>query len=69
MYVENLAQVHSSRTPPSGTHLERYRDSHPDLIELILDSFYVDDLTTGADSEEEAHSVYVESPTEGGFNL
>ena len=49
--------------------MERYRDSHPALIELLLDSFYVDDLTTGADSEEEAHSVYVESPREGGFNL
>ena len=24
--------------------------TYPDLIELILDSFYVDDLTTGADS-------------------
>ena len=38
-------------------HLERYRNSLPDLIQLVLDSFYVDDLTAGADSEEEAHCV------------
>jgi len=38
-------------------NLECYRDSHPDLIQLLLDSFYVDDLTTGADSKEEAHSM------------
>ena len=53
-------------------HLEGYRKSHPDLIQLLLDSFYVDDLTTGANSEEEAHSVYAESKRilkEGGFNL
>ena len=53
-------------------HLERYRDSHPDLIQLLLGSFYVDDLTTGANSEEEAHSVYVAAKgilKEGGFNL
>ena len=52
--------------------MERYRDSLPDLIQLLLDSFYVDDLTTGADSEEEAYSVYVEAKEilkEGGFNL
>ena len=53
-------------------HLEQYRKSHPDLIQHLLDSFYVDDLTTGADSEEAAHSVYVKSKQilkEGGFNL
>ena len=41
-------------------HLESYRNSHPNLVQLLLDSFYVDDLTTEANSEE-AHSVYVES--------
>ena len=53
-------------------HLERYRESHPDLIQLLLDSFYVDDLTAGADTEEEAHSVYAKAKRilkEGGFNL
>ena len=37
-------------------HLECYRKSHPDIIQLLLDSFYVDDLTAGANSEEEVHS-------------
>ena len=53
-------------------HLEHYRESHPDLIQLLLDSFYVDDLTTGADSDYEAHSVYGKSKQilkDGGFNL
>ena len=53
-------------------HLERYREAHPHLVQLMLDSFYVDDLTTGADSEEEAYSVYVNAKrvlAEGGFNL
>ena len=43
------------------SYLKWTRDSLPDLIQLLLDSFYVDDLTTGADFEEEAHSVYVEA--------
>ena len=53
-------------------HLEHYRKSHPDLIQLLLDSFYVDNLTTGADSDDEAHSVYSMSKQilkEGGFIL
>ena len=53
-------------------HLEQYRETHPDLIQLLLDSFYVDDLTAGAKSEEEAHSVFVDAKQilkEGGFNL
>ena len=53
-------------------HLERYRESHPDLVQLLLDSFYVNDLTTGANSEEEAQFVYAQLKQilkEGGFNL
>jgi hypothetical protein len=53
-------------------HLEYYRKSHPDLIQLLLDSFYVDDLTTGANSDDEAYSVYAKSKQilkDGGFNL
>ena len=42
-------------------HLEGYRKSYPDLIQLLLDSFYVDELTTAANSEEETHFVYAES--------
>ena len=41
--------------------MEFYRESHSDLIQLLLDSFYVYNLTTGTDSEGEAHSVYAES--------
>ena len=42
-------------------HLEGYREAYPDLVQLLLDSFYVDNLTTVANSEEEAHSVYVDA--------
>ena len=41
-------------------HLECYRDSHSDLVQLLLDSYFVDDLTNGADSEE-AHTMFVKT--------
>ena len=53
-------------------HLERYRESHPGLSQLLIDSFYVDDLTARAESEQEAHSKYTETKRilrEGGFDL
>ena len=52
-------------------HLEQYKETHPDLIQLLIDSFYVHVLTAGAKSEE-AHSVFVDAKQilkEGGFNL
>ena len=53
-------------------HLEQYRDSHPELIERLIDSFYVDDIVTGASTEEEAFQLYADSKKilkDGAFNL
>ena len=41
-------------------HLEQYRSTHPDLIERLVISFYVDDLITGASDEAEALQIYTE---------
>ena len=53
-------------------HLEQYKDSSPDLIKKLIESFYVDDVVTGASTEEEAFKLYSESKKilkNGGFNL
>jgi len=53
-------------------HLLKYHSSHPALIDTLLQSIYVDDVTCGADSEEEAYQLYVQSKkifAKGGFNL
>jgi hypothetical protein len=51
-------------------HLEGY--SPCDTIEKLMKSLYVDDLVTGADDENEAYSLFLESKNilkQGGFNL
>ena len=53
-FFKPLHFEHNHQTP---LILEGYRESHPHLVQLLLDSFYVDDLTAGGDSEEEVHSV------------
>ena len=53
-------------------HLEKYRDENPDLVNTLMKSIYVDDVTYGADGEDEAYKLYVLSKkvfAEGGFNL
>ena len=53
-------------------HLEQYRSSHPELIEKLINSFYVDDVVTGASTEEEAFQLYTDSKKilkDGAFNL
>lgn len=53
-------------------HLEQYLDSHPNLIERLLHSTYVDDIITGASSENEAFDLYTQAKEifhHGGFNL
>ena len=53
-------------------HLEQYRNSHPDLIERLIDSFYVDDVVTGASTEEETFQLYTDAKKilrDGAFNL
>ena len=53
-------------------HLKKYTVSHPKLINTILQSIYVDDVVSGAETEEEAFTMYKESTAvlrAGGFNL
>ena len=39
-------------------HLDKYHLRHPEIIPLIKNSFYVDDLILGGSSVEEAFSIY-----------
>ena len=53
-------------------HLAQYSTTHPDLIDKLLKSFYVDNLITGANDEERAFQLYLMSKKllkNGGFNL
>ena len=53
-------------------HLELYKRSEPELVELIEKSLYVDDLVSGELNEEKAYEIYEKSKkimSEGGFNL
>lgn len=53
-------------------HLEKYRSADPDIVDRLERALYVDDVTYGADSFEEAFALYTKSKLwlkEGGFNL
>ena len=53
-------------------HLDKYVTSHPKTVNKLTASLYVDDVITGANDEEEAYQLYLESKSifkEGGFNL
>lgn len=53
-------------------HLERYAATHPDTIRRLLESTYVDDIVTGADTEDDAFELYSQSKgifCDGAFNL
>ena len=53
-------------------HLKLYRQSDPEMVELLEQSFYVDDLLTGECNDEKAPFVYHRAKklmAEGGFNL
>ena len=53
-------------------HLQLYCSSSPDLVKTLNQSLYVDDLVAGADTEDEAYSLYRDSKDvlkRGSFNL
>ena len=53
-------------------HVERYGEEDPEFVETFLRSIYVDDLSSGGDTDEEAYQLYIKSKVrlaEGGFNL
>ena len=52
-------------------HLSYYKESEPQMVQLSVESFYVDDFLGGADDIEGCR-VFLTSQrnmTEGGFNL
>ena len=53
-------------------HLDKYVTLHPETVNKLTASLYVDDVITGANDEEGAYQLYLESKSifkEGGFNL
>ena len=53
-------------------HLENFIESHKAVVERLLQSTYVDDIVSGADSEDEAFDLYAQAKElfrRGGFNL
>ena len=42
-------------------HLDKYITSHPKTMNKLTTSLYVDDVITGANDEEEAYQLYLES--------
>ena len=39
-------------------HLEQYKDTYPELVEKLIKATYVDDIVTGANSEEAAYQLF-----------
>ena len=53
-------------------HLEQFSETHPHLVPQLIQSAYVDDIVTGARSEDEPFNINSESRElflRGGFNL
>lgn len=53
-------------------HLNEYSHTHPQLVKTLSQSTYVDDIVSGAKSDDDAYLLYKESKRllkEGGFNL
>ena len=53
-------------------HLDSYKERYPEVVELIKNSLYVDDLLAGAGNVQEGFDMYQQSKelmAKGGFNL
>ena len=53
-------------------HLKKYQNRYPDLVNTLMRSIYVDDITYGAEGESEAYQLYTLSKgifAKGGFDL
>ena len=42
-------------------HVEKYRSTHPEVVRILMQSIYVDDVVSGADYEDEAYTLYTAS--------
>ena len=55
-----------------GQHLQKYANGNPELVKALLNSLYVDDMTSGESTVERGFDLFVNSRkimAEGGFNL
>ena len=53
-------------------HLNQFSTSHPELVRRLTQSLYVDDIVSGAQNEQQAYQLYLDSKEtfrKGGFNL
>ena len=53
-------------------HLDKYENSHPELVKRLKENMYIDDALTGAETEQEAIEFYQQSTEimrEAGMNL
>ena len=50
-------------------HVEGYRAGNPLFVDKFIHSIYVDDLTSGSDTEEGAIDLYTKCMAEAEFNL
>ena len=53
-------------------HLQKYANGNPELVKALLNSLYVDDMTSGESTVERGFDLFVNSRkimAEGGFNL
>ena len=53
-------------------HVEGYSDMHPNFVKTFLRSIYVDDVAYGADNDDMAYDLYLQSKrilADAGFNL
>ena len=53
-------------------HLEKFKDEDPEFVAKLIEGFFVDDLVTGAETVEEAFTLYIKARDrmkEGGFIL
>ena len=53
-------------------HLQKYANGNPELVKALLNSLYVDDMTSGESTVERRFDLFVNSRkimAEGGFNL
>ena len=53
-------------------HVEKYLISHSELVKILMESIYVDDVVFVADMEDNAYTLYTSSKeilSHGSFNL
>lgn len=53
-------------------HIENFRKEDPSFVDTFIRSLYVDDITYGANDDDEAYTLYSKSKSRlatGGFNL